>query len=68
MLCGGRENRLEQIVCARVHRLSAADYLIRAELGEQLVLCGLIKQQTAFCVPCDGVVTAGTGVSAAGHP
>ena len=36
MLCGGRENRLEQIVGARVHRLSAADYLIRAELGEQL--------------------------------
>ena len=36
MLCGGRKNRLEQIVGARVHRLSAADYLIRAELGEQL--------------------------------
>ena len=42
--------------------------IVLAELGEQLILCCLIKQQTAFRIPCDGVVTAGTGVSAAGHP
>ena len=35
--------------------------VVLAKLGEQLSLCCLIKQQTAFRVPCDGVVTAAPG-------
>ena len=42
--------------------------IVLAELGEQLSLCCLIERQAALRIPCDRIVTARAGVSAAGDP